>query len=102
MQLSESFRPADQAPKTEAFDVRKEAERMVRRHERQLQKLREFSDSPQAFREAALQSTEQFKADLLSFLKAHNAEELYEDLVGFVSGKVAEIVSGGTERSSLS
>lgn len=101
MQLSESFRPADQAPKTESFDVRKEAERMVRRHERQLQKLREFSDSPQAFREAALRSTEQFKSDLLSFLKTHNAEGLYEELVGFVSGKVAEIVRAGSESSSL-
>lgn len=101
MQLSESFRTADQPPKTEAFDVRKEAERMVRRHERQLQKLRAFADSPQAFREAALQSTEQFKSDLLAFLKSHNAEGLYEEMVGFVSGKVTEIVGGSSERSSL-
>lgn len=100
MQLSESFKTADKPQKIEAYDVRKEAERMVRRHERQIQSLRDLSGSQEAFRSAALQATETFKTELLTFLKTNNQEGLYEEMVGFVSGKVAEISGESHDQSS--
>lgn len=102
MPLSESMRSADHPARTEAFDVRKEAERMVERHERQLRGLREISSSPTAFRNAALKSTESFKVQLKAFLVKNDAGELYDELVGFVSGKVNEAISSGSENSSQS
>lgn len=77
----------------ERVDVRKEAEKLIQKHSFHLQKLKESALSQEAFRESAMKATESFKANLKNFLKENEAEDLYEELVGFVSGKVSEIVS---------
>lgn len=81
------------------IDVRKEAQDLVQKHERLLTNLRETALSPDAFREASLKATESFKSNLKDFLSKHGAEDLYEEMVGFVMGKVGEIVKKGGEKS---
>lgn len=100
MNLQETFRKFDKPGKRVNVDVRKEAEDMVKRHERQLKSLKESTPDSVAFRKAAMKSTEAFKANLKDFLSANGAEELYEDLVGFVSGKVSEITRSGSESNA--
>lgn len=99
MQISESFRPVDRPKKQLEVDVRKEAQNMVKKHEQYLTKLRKQSSSSEAFKEASLKATEAFKQQLQTFLSENGREDLYEEMVGFVSGKVSEIVS---DRSSES
>ena len=93
MSLQESFHKLDKPVSRGSVDVRKEAQAMVRRHERQLKDLKESTPNAAAFREAALKSTEAFKIQLKDFLSANGAEDLYEELVGFVSGKVSEVTA---------
>ena len=101
MALQETFRKFDDPHKNrERFDVRKEAKDMVERHQLQLKELREQSASNEAFREAALKATETFKSTLKNFFTEHGQEDLYEEMVGFVSGKVSEIINDqGHEQS---
>lgn len=93
MRLQESFRTVDKATKSKEMDVRKEAQNMVKKHELYLKKLQDQSESSEAFKEASLKATEAFKNTLHDFLAEHGREDLYDELVGFLSGKVSEIVS---------
>ncbi|MDP3975358.1 MAG: hypothetical protein Q8P95_00400 [bacterium] len=99
MRLSETFTTADDVKKAEHYDVRKEAERMVRRFDRQIQQLRDHMTGAgqELFQEALIKATEQFKEQLKTFLSQHGAENLYQEMVGFVSGKVAEVVNAKAE-----
>ncbi len=99
MQLSESFPSPDNSTKKEKLDVRKEAESMVKKHQLYLSKLGEQSESSEAFQEASLKATETFKNQLHDFLAEHGREDLYDELVGFLSGKVSEIISDQTHES---
>lgn len=102
MALQETFRKVDQPAKNkERADVRKEAQDMVERHQRELKSLRENTNSSEAFREAALKATESFKEELQSFLASHGAEDIYEELIGFMTGKVSEILADKSSESPL-
>jgi len=90
--ISESYRQLDKPAQQKGVDVRKEAERMAKRYENRITELREKSLLPDAFRRAVLRATEQFKRDLKTFLSKHGAEDMYEEMVGFTSGHVGEIV----------
>jgi hypothetical protein len=96
MKFSESFRTNDKATQKRELDVRKEAESMVKKHEQYLQKLQDQSESSEAFKDASLKATEAFKNQMHDFLAEHGREDLYDELVGFLSGKVSEIVSDQT------
>ena len=98
--ISESYRKIDEPGSKERVDVRKEAEKMSRRYETRISELRKQALSSEAFREASLKATEQFKKDLKSFLTKNGAEDLYDELVGFTSGHVAEIVQSKKEGST--
>jgi len=92
--LNEVLRSADEPKKKlEKADVRKEAEAMVNRHERQLSELKTASEEhPESFEEAALKASEQFQQELRDFLKEHDSEELYEELVKPVRDQVSKIM----------
>jgi len=96
MQLSESFTSPDNSTKKETLDVRKEAESMVKKHQLYLSKLGDQSESSEAFRDAALKATQAFKNQMHDFLTEHGREDLYDEMVGFISGKVSEILSDQT------
>jgi hypothetical protein len=99
MSLQESFKTFDKSTSNHALDVRKEAESMVKKHQLYLSKLSDQSESSEAFREATLKATEAFKKQMHDFLAEHGREDLYDEMVGFVSGKVSEIVSDQTSES---
>lgn len=81
-------RQADKIPPALKRDIRTEALTMVHRHEDQLNRLKLNTATQEAFREAALKSTEAFKAELKDFLVKNKADDLYEELVGFVGKKI--------------
>lgn len=90
--LNEVLRSADEPKKKlEEADVRKEAEAMVKRHEQHLSKL-QAEENPELFEQAALKANDQFQRELEDFLKANNAEELYEELVQPVRDQVVKIM----------
>ena len=87
--------------KSKEYDIRKEAQRMVEKHVRHIQTLREQANRGQ-FLEKAREATAKFSADLKAFFEQHGASGLYKEFVGFVSGKVQEIVQKKSEKSSQS
>ncbi len=88
-------------PAKESYDVTRETLRLQTRYERQMKLLRESLSFDQ-YREAALQATENFKKNLRKFLAKHGRDDLYQQIVGFLSGKVAEVASSTAEASSAS
>lgn len=97
MEIQESFRGPDRKKKMERADIRKRAEAMIQKHEQYLKNL-ELSGTD--FQMEAAEATQRFNNQLKDFLTANGAEDLYEDLVGFVSGKVSEVVNTKRESSS--
>jgi len=102
MRVSEKApRSLDKAIPKKEVDVRAKAHDLIDRHERKLKELRETALSSEDFHKAAMKSTEHFKGELKAFLKENGADELYDELVGFVSGRVSEIIKGSSDSSSL-
>ncbi|GEM_PF-5979477 len=86
-------------PTKESYNVGRETLRLQNRYKRQMKALRESLSFDQ-YRSAALQATEIFKKNLKQFLAKNGREDLYQQIVGFLSGKVAEIASTSPEASS--
>jgi len=91
----DTFRSPDHPKKIEPMDVRKEAEEMVQRHERQLMQLKlAAGTNSEAFQSAALKATEQFQHDLKEFLKERGTEELLAEIDASVHAQISKIMAG--------
>lgn len=92
MQLNESLRSVDQPmKKLEPADVKKEAEAMVRRHERQLIALK--MAHPQGFEKIAGNLTVHFQDQLKAFLHEHAADDLFAEIDASVHQEVSRIMA---------
>lgn len=99
--VSETMTPVDNPVKRERVDVRKESQRIRERYEKRISDLRTNVVDEGVFRDAAMKATETFKGELKDFLTANGAGDLYDQLVGFTSGKVAEVTQPGKESAGI-
>jgi hypothetical protein len=99
MQLNESFRSVDEPlKKLEPADVKKEAQEMVQRHERQLVALK--SAHPEGFQDAAMKLTQEFQVQLKEFLHQHTADKLFAEIDANVHREVSRIMGSHIVSSS--
>lgn len=98
MEIHEQLRSSD-SMKSQELDVRKEAQKMIEKHLRHIQTLREHVNRSQ-FLEKAREATAKFSLQLKAFFEQHGALNLYQGFVGFVSGKVQEMLQKKSETSS--
>lgn len=92
MQLNETFRSVDEPmKKLEPADVKKEAEAMAQRHERQLIALK--MDHPEGFEKIMENLTVHFQDQLKAFLHEHAADDLFAEIDASVHEEVSRIMA---------